>query len=162
MNRIPEPHTACPCGSGFSYSDCCEPYHLSEQQAQGCTPERLMRSRYSAFYKGNVDYLVATVHPDFRSGDEHSKVRHALDTHTWHSLRILHCSAVKNNRAQVEFIVFNTVNSPEPQQLHERSNFVFEQKRWWYTEGEMLPAVKLQRNGPCWCGSGKKLKKCHS
>jgi len=26
---------------------------------------------------------------------------------------------------------------------------------------EKAPAVKPERNGPCWCGSGKKYKKCH-
>ncbi len=32
------------------------------------------------------------------------------------------------------------------------------------TPGEEIPvrrAVKLGRNDPCWCGSGKKYKKCH-
>lgn len=23
------------------------------------------------------------------------------------------------------------------------------------------PTVKPERNGPCWCGSGRKYKKCH-
>jgi uncharacterized protein YecA (UPF0149 family) len=26
---------------------------------------------------------------------------------------------------------------------------------------EKAPAVKPERNEPCWCGSGKKYKKCH-
>jgi uncharacterized protein YecA (UPF0149 family) len=28
------------------------------------------------------------------------------------------------------------------------------------TEGD-APAKKPERNDPCWCGSGKKYKKCH-
>jgi uncharacterized protein YecA (UPF0149 family) len=27
--------------------------------------------------------------------------------------------------------------------------------------GKRPKAVDLQRNDPCWCGSGKKYKKCH-
>lgn len=26
---------------------------------------------------------------------------------------------------------------------------------------EKAPAIKPERNEPCWCGSGKKYKKCH-
>ncbi len=26
---------------------------------------------------------------------------------------------------------------------------------------EVPPAIKPERNEPCWCGSGKKYKKCH-
>lgn len=51
----------CPCGSGNSYENCCYAYH------QGKIPETalsLMRSRYSAYAKGNVDYLINTTHPE--------------------------------------------------------------------------------------------------
>ncbi|SMF61029.1 SEC-C motif-containing protein [Alteromonadaceae bacterium Bs31] len=161
MNTAPE-QTNCPCGSGLLYEECCEIYHLDDQQPASCSPESLMRSRFSAFFKGNVDYLLATLHPAFHSGEERKKIQHALDTHTWYSLRVLRASPTKDKQAQVEFIAFSTSNSAEPQQLHENSNFVFDDNRWWYTDGEMLPALKLQRNEPCWCGSGKKLKKCHS
>ncbi|HAU19042.1 MAG TPA: hypothetical protein DCS72_11975, partial [Marinobacter adhaerens] len=36
----------CPCGSGKSYSECCQPLHHGEAAS---TPEALMRSRYAAF-----------------------------------------------------------------------------------------------------------------
>jgi hypothetical protein len=26
---------------------------------------------------------------------------------------------------------------------------------------EIAPVIKPERNEPCWCGSGKKYKKCH-
>ena len=50
----------CPCGGG-SYGRCCAPMHRGERQAP--TAEQLMRSRYSAFVRGEVDYLLAT-HPE--------------------------------------------------------------------------------------------------
>ncbi|WP_414104685.1 SEC-C metal-binding domain-containing protein [Corynebacterium diphtheriae] len=34
----------CPCGSGTSYSDCCQPFHTKAKNAP--TAELLMRSRY--------------------------------------------------------------------------------------------------------------------
>ncbi|MGN5267109.1 YchJ family metal-binding protein [Aeromonas dhakensis] len=45
--------------------------------------------------------------------------------------------------------------------LHERSRFVRHQGRWVYTDGEQDPApLRVGRNDPCPCGSGKKFKKC--
>ena len=50
----------CPCG-GRSYGSCCAPLHRGERQA--LTAEQLMRSRYSAFVRAEVDYLMVT-HPE--------------------------------------------------------------------------------------------------
>ena len=52
------PKSPCPCGSGLVYGVCCGPLHLARSQAE--TAEQLMRSRYTAFALGNVDYLIAT------------------------------------------------------------------------------------------------------
>ena len=54
------PYTPCPCDSGQTYVQCCGPWH----QGLGLgvfapTPEALMRSRYSAYVLGLVDYLLA-------------------------------------------------------------------------------------------------------
>ena len=51
----------CPCGRGFSYGDCCGQFHHGRVKAD--TAEQLMRSRYSAYAMGKVEYLLAT-HPD--------------------------------------------------------------------------------------------------
>ena len=48
----------CPCGSGQRYAVCCAPLHQGLVMAD--TAEQLMRSRYSAFAKGQVDYLIKT------------------------------------------------------------------------------------------------------
>ncbi|MDH5490482.1 MAG: YchJ family metal-binding protein, partial [Myxococcales bacterium] len=54
----------CPCGSGSKQNECCGPLMQGEAQAE--TAEALMRSRYSAFAVGNVEYIVATHHPESR------------------------------------------------------------------------------------------------
>lgn len=51
----------CPCSSGLAYRACCAPYH---QGALAPSCEALMRSRYAAFARKRVDYLLATSHPD--------------------------------------------------------------------------------------------------
>ena len=45
----------CPCGRNKSYQDCCGLIHKSLKEAE--TAEDLMRSRYTAFVKGNGQYL---------------------------------------------------------------------------------------------------------
>ena len=50
----------CPSG-GSSYRSCYGPLHSGDQRAE--TAEQLMRSRYSAFARGEIDYLLAT-HPE--------------------------------------------------------------------------------------------------
>ena len=47
----------CPCGGG-DYDRCCGPLPWGERRAT--TAEQLMRSRYSAFARGEVDYLLQT------------------------------------------------------------------------------------------------------
>lgn len=52
---------ACPCGSGKKYKACCGQFHNGIQYPDD--PEMMIRSRYSAYVVGNVDYLYRTTHP---------------------------------------------------------------------------------------------------
>ena len=59
----------CACYSSKPYSDCCKPFHtLSRYPDQ---PEKLVRSRFSAFALGKKDYIMLsthTEHPDYVEG----------------------------------------------------------------------------------------------
>ena len=55
----------CPCGSGDPLDDCCGRYH---QGHPAPTAEALMRSRYSAYALGLVDYLRDTTLPAQQAG----------------------------------------------------------------------------------------------
>ncbi|MDB2705192.1 YchJ family protein [Pseudomonadota bacterium] len=147
----------CPCLSGKSYSLCCEPLHNKSLTANSA--EQLMCSRYSAFYLAKVDYLIATLHPDKRQLDEHQLLQETIEQTSWLGLQIVKHNQ-RGNTATVEFIAFYQDENIE--QLHERSNFVRQDNQWFYVDGQFLPAVKLGRNQNCFCGSGKKLKRCHS
>ena len=48
----------CPCHSGKPYKECCKPYHTKEALPE--TPEKLMRSRYSAYALNLPDYIIET------------------------------------------------------------------------------------------------------
>lgn len=146
----------CPCLSQLSYSECCEPLHKKQQGAE--TAEQLMRSRYSAFYLAEVDYLIATLHPSKRRLDERELLQSTINNTQWLGLNVLDHQQ-KNELAEVEFVAFYQDNPVG--QLHERSRFTCESGEWFYHDGILLPAIKLGRNDPCFCGSGKKLKRCH-
>ena len=55
----------CPCGSGNLLDACCGHYHAGTVAPSA---ETLMRSRYSAYVLGQVDYLVATTLPVQQAG----------------------------------------------------------------------------------------------
>ena len=149
----------CPCGGARPYQTCCEPLLVGKVQAQ--TAEQLMRSRYTAFSKGDVDYLVATLHPSKRKPEDRDVLTGTIDRHQWLGLHILDHSRGRrtDDVGDVEFVAY--FSGPGPGQIHERSRFVKEEGQWFYWEGEHKEPVKTGRNAPCWCGSGKKYKRCH-
>jgi SEC-C motif-containing protein len=123
-----------------------------------------MRSRYSAFASANIDYLLATLHPSQHQADERQALAQSIASSEWLSLTVLATEAGQAGDLEgvVEFAA-RYQQTGEQGVLHERSRFVFEHGRWFYVDGEFepVPANKPGRNDPCWCGSGKKFKKCH-
>lgn len=55
------PTILCPCQSGKSYTDCCQPFHLHQMIPDSA--EKLMRSRYTAYTQVNIPYIVETTVP---------------------------------------------------------------------------------------------------
>lgn len=149
----------CPCLTGEPYDSCCSPLHRQKEFAK--TAEQLMRSRYSAFVLGITDYLINTLHHSKRKPDDHQQLQSTIKSTHWQGLSIISKSAgdEKDNIGEVEFVAF--FQEQTIQQLHENSRFIKEDERWYYLDGDHLPPIKLKRNDPCFCGSGKKLKKCH-
>jgi SEC-C motif-containing protein len=117
-----------------------------------------MRSRYSAFCVGDINYLLTTLHPSYRAHDDKIALQRKIEQTNWLGLKVIqHTPGVV--MATVEFVAFYTGQPFE--QLHELSRFKKEAGQWLYTDGDMLPAVKLSRNESCFCNSAIKYKKCH-
>lgn len=76
----------CPCGSGKSYETCCQIYH---QNYSAPTAEFLMRSRYSAFVFGLVDYLYDTTHPSHRTKYLREEITATCQSLVWTKLEVL-------------------------------------------------------------------------
>ena len=144
----------CYCGSQKKFDSCCGPLLTGLSSAQ--SSEQLMRSRYTAFCRANLEYLVDTLHFSNRTSTTKLDLQKIFDSVQWKSLRVI-SSSVKS----VEFVAFYLDEHKLVQQLHEVSEFTLEDGSWYYLQGDIKPPVTLGRNDLCWCGSGKKLKKCH-
>lgn len=146
----------CYCNSGLLHADCCEPFLTGARIPP--SPEALMRSRYSAFCTANVAYLVNTRLPEKRGIDEAQRIRTTAENTQWIKLEVVSSHETGNNGV-VEFAAFYR-DARGAGQLYERSAFLRQGNQWFYVDGTHLPVKKPQRNDPCWCGSGKKFKKC--
>lgn len=155
----------CPCGSNLGYSACCGPIIKCEKAA--ATAEHLMRSRYSAYVKKEIPYILTSLHPDHRTDYDENSSKAWAERAQWHGIKIL--STVKggpdDGEGQVEFSVSYTENGMK-QEHHELSSFKKEKGTWFFTTGKTMPkpvsraVPKTGRNDVCPCGSGKKFKKC--
>ncbi|RJF57295.1 YchJ family protein [Serratia inhibens] len=147
----------CPCGGGLEYSACCEPYINGVRPAP--TPGTLMRSRFTAYVKHNVDYLIATWHPDCHADEWRKSIFDSFKGTEWLGLTVVEEREGHDaGEGFVEFIArFVDTGSDEHKAMHERSRFLQLDQRWYYIDG-----TKPQpgRNAICPCGSGKKYKKC--
>ena len=156
----------CPCGSGRTYSECCEP--LIQGVRQAATAEELMRARYSAYAKTEVAYILETTHPDVRAQSDERSIRKWSRAAQWHGLEILACTdgGSGDTRGQIEFIAHYSEKGEK--KIHrEVASFIKDGDTWYFSEADPVkpkqyvrPNAKIGRNQPCPCGSGKKHKKC--
>jgi SEC-C motif domain protein len=134
----------CPCGSTAPFIDCCKPYLLGKAAP---TAEALMRSRYTAYSQGNVDYLIATLHLKSRSQSDRSSLLQSVQNTRWVGLTIIKTEKgqAKDKRGIVEFVaLYQPAQMQSLQsigavnQLHERSRFVKEKGLWFYVDGDIF------------------------
>lgn len=122
----------CPCGSGLPYVECCGP--IVERFELAITAEALMRSRYSAFSRGNNDYLLYSWHPGTRP-----PVAVTRGDRSWTKLEVI---AVRGGGAEdlegtVEFAA-HYVEDLKFHVIHEVSRFERWNGRWVYRDGVHL------------------------
>ena len=122
----------CPCGVGNSFESCCQPV-LGDSSVATCA-EQLMRSRYTAYVRGDVEHLRRTWHTDSRPDQIgfDSSVR-------WLGLRIVSSSdgGPDDLEGQVEFIA-EFRHEHLSRELHELSHFVRQHGRWTYLSGTLI------------------------
>lgn len=154
----------CPCGSGATYGECCEPVITGARQAGSA--EKLMRARYSSYVRGEMDFLFESTHPEHRKGYDHTGTREWAESAEWLGLEIAGTDKglEGDSVGDVEFIA-RFRDKGGDHEHHERACFRKKEGAWFFTDGKMVrpgPVTvnKIGRNEPCPCGSGAKYKKC--
>ncbi|MFD3427957.1 YchJ family protein [Nocardia fluminea] len=119
----------CPCRRGEPFDGCCGPILAGDKAAP--TAETLMRSRYTAYVVGDVDYLLRSWHPDTRPAEV------ALDPdQRWLFLEIVGTQrgGPFDDNGTVEFIAHYTLGGTRDT-MHELSTFVRVDGAWVYLDG---------------------------
>lgn len=161
----------CPCRASETepapLAACCGPHIDGLRPAPSA--EALMRSRYTAYALGRIDYLHDTLAPEQRADFDRQAVANWSRNSQWLGLDI---DATEDGqpgdaKGYVEFTAHYVAEGLR-QTHRERALFRFDEadQRWYFVEGaarKSAPVVKEARpgrNDPCSCGSGKKYKKC--
>ncbi len=160
----------CPCqqleSTPLSFSACCSP-HLSGATTPQ-TAQALMRSRYSAYALGDIDYLINSWWPEQQKQLDVDAITLWSNNSDWRGLKIHNYrqGSAEDTEGWVDFSAFwiESNNSGQLQQHRENSYFKRLNKRWYFIEARASnsdqPVEKLSRNSLCPCGSGKKYKRC--
>lgn len=129
-----EPNSPCPCQSAKAphacYAECCRPY--LEGSAEAETAEKLMRSRYTAYALGNLDYIKRSWHPDTLPPD-----LRLVPGQSWVRLAIKRTEDGRENHntGVVEFVAISKRNG-RARRMHEVSTFEKLGGRWVYVCGD--------------------------
>jgi SEC-C motif-containing protein len=132
LNNMP-----CPCGTGELYKNCCGMLINGEKHAD--TPEKLMRSRYTAYAIHNMDYIKKTMQgPALLKFTEHNPTTKINEK--WLGLKIItsYSDEQDPNIGYVEFIAKFKLNDKE-HNMHELSKFQRKEGHWYYIDGKHLP-----------------------
>lgn len=128
----------CPCGSGKHYQDCCQLYHEGVRYPE--TALELMKSRYSAYAKSKVDYIIATTHPENSSYRLNRAIwRKEIGdfcTHTnFEKLEI-----VDFEEGEISFVTFIARLSQRGRDVsfQEKSRFEKKDGKWLYLSGTIM------------------------
>ena len=119
------PNNPCPCGSAKKYKRCCQVFHKGKIAKNTL---ELMKSRYSAFVVGEIDYIIktSTFQKDYEDLMQFSK------SCEFKKLEVLEYS--QNSVTFKANIICNGVDNS----FTEKSYFIFKDNRWYYDSGEIL------------------------
>jgi SEC-C motif-containing protein len=156
--------TTCPCGSKREFEACCAPYIAG---APAPTAEALMRSRYTAYSLGNLDYIEKTCTGPAAQSFSRADAERSLPGTQWLGLDVKGTRQGRENDSvgTVKF-TFRYRHLGQDFSHTETSSFRRIDGAWFYEQGEFKEKSaskqtdRIGRNDPCPCGSGKKYKKC--
>jgi SEC-C motif-containing protein len=125
-----------------------------------------MRSRYTAYVRSAIDYLIETQAEETRRGLDRDVIARWSRETRWQGLEIVATErgGEQDDDGIVEFVA-RGVSQGAAFAQRERSRFRREGGRWYYVDGKAAGeparrAAAVGRNEPCPCGSGMKHKRC--
>lgn len=121
----------CPCGSGKWFAKCCKPIITGKKTA--ITAEQLMRSRYSAYSRADIDYIMATMTGPAAQNFDPISAKQWAQQAIWQHLRVVNTTGGQQSdqTGTVEFIAYYKMHG-QLHQLHEISQFIRQNGRWVY------------------------------
>jgi SEC-C motif-containing protein len=168
------PQDNCPCGSDSALAACCLP--LIQGKKKASTAEELLRSRYTAFTRGDVDYILATHHSSTQADVKREEIEDWSKHSEWHGLQIVQSEAGKaeDDKGTIAFCAkhkpLGKGSNPADVKVEdhwEQAMFEKENGQWKFLDARGINVgtykreePKIGRNDPCPCESGKKYKKC--
>lgn len=146
----------CPCGQQAPYEKCCQPLHQGVHHAADA--QQLMRSRYCAFVKQEVDYIIKTTALKQQSLLDRDSLMQWSQQTEWLYLDIIDFQPqLDKTHASVEFKAFYQSGANQASH-HEQSYFVKHQNKWYFIDPTVEQVLTLKQ--PCLCGGAKKFKHC--
>jgi SEC-C motif-containing protein len=124
----------CPCTSKKPYDRCCGPFHAGSALPE--TAEQLMRSRFSAYALGKVDYLVGTLSEAKRAGENREELAQYCKSVSCVGLKIV--GKEKGGKSDDAGVVtfHASLQANGRRTLHiETSTFAREGGKWVYVDG---------------------------
>ncbi len=169
----------CPCGLDSTFELCCGPYLAGKRHPD--TAEQLMRSRYTAYTRADIEYIKKTMVNGSKKDFDEVGTRQWAEGSKWKGLKIQ--DTKKGGPSDSTGLVeFTATYEREGVGLdhHEVATFrKTKEGQWLFVDGDAhehkegeghhdtpQPATvvregsKVGRNDPCPCQSGKKYKKC--
>lgn len=122
----------CACGSKKSYKLCCELIHKNIELAK--TPLDLMKSRYTAYVLGDIDYLMLSHHSSTRPVSEKEEILNWTHSIEWKSLEIVESYKTLTDEGFVTFKA-HFIEKGISNSIHEKSRFLKEDNHWTYIDG---------------------------
>jgi SEC-C motif domain protein len=158
----------CPCGSEQFLEKCCLPLIQGKQKPE--TAEALLRSRYTAFTRGDVDYVLSTYHSKTRKDVKREEIEEWSKNSEWLGLQVVQVEHGAKSETEGTIVFSAKYKDKSDGKVHEhweKSFFEKENGDWRFLDAHGIQVgtyrraePKVGRNDPCACGSGKKYKKC--
>ena len=133
---------------------------------QTASAKELLKQRYEAFKRCDVDYILETHHSETKSQVDRASIEAWAKDSKWLGLEI----EEEKTEGDKTFLTFTVRYEKDFETINHRefAEFRKENGQWFYYDSEFPKAAsvrrqgeKIGRNDPCHCGSSQKFKKCH-